>query len=264
MHCQIVRSMPCRRWPRQTALKANVTRHYKGRIYGGLRGRASMHAPCLFFCGKAKQAAPLIIRRSDHKSRVTTALELVSLCASVIRKPVSCKQQNCDPPLSSSLPLALHKPGPETPCADCRLHILQPPAVHTRYLCILRSPYSAPVIVFVLASPYSLLVSHPGDAQPSSLFALSPPPFYSRLTVATSGYRRSAFSSKNSIHRLRNLLPLLSRTCLSLGHIRVVQLWDIDDQSSGTSGVDTHLLTVSESPMTVRERFGRVIATVTC
>lgn len=104
MHCQIVRSMPCRRWPRQTALKANVTRHYKGRIYGGLRGRASMHAPCLFFCGKAKQAAPLIIRRSDHKSRVTTALELVSLCASVIRKPVSCKQQNCDPPLSSSPP----------------------------------------------------------------------------------------------------------------------------------------------------------------
>lgn len=68
---------------------------------------------------------------------------------------------------------------------------------------------------------------------------------------ATSGYLRSAFSSRNSIQLLRNALPLWGG---QVSH-KEGGGWVMGEES-------THLLTVSESPMTVSERFGRVIATV--
>jgi len=81
-----------------------------------------------------------------------------------------------------------------------------------------------------------------------ALSALPLDTLHSCASDATSGYLRSAFSSRNSIQLLRNALPLED------GRV---------SPKRGKMGEEsTHLFTVSESPMTVSERFGRVIATV--
>jgi hypothetical protein len=68
-------------------------------------------------------------------------------------------------------------------------------------------------------------------------------------TSAKSGYLRSACSSRCAIHALRNALPLR--------HMLATNLLDLDTHHTTT----THLLIVSESPITHRCRLGRVMPT---
>lgn len=83
-------------------------------------------------------------------------------------------------------------------------------------------------------------------AEPRSYFEMLPyQPSCERS--AKSGYRRSAFSSKNAIHCFKNLEPLFVTCWLALS-------WHMP-------GGFTYLLMVSESAITQRCRFGRVMAT---
>lgn len=96
---------------------------------------------------------------------------------------------------------------------------------------------------------------------------------------AKSGYRRSALSSRKVIHSFRNLLPLFAEksprvSSLSSGEFGVVScvsfvravLFDIciavaSGQRKSFNTVSTYFCTVSESPIIVSERLGRVMAT---
>lgn len=97
---------------------------------------------------------------------------------------------------------------------------------------------------------------------------------------AESGYLRSALSSRKSIHRFKNLLPLQVGYLLQkqsaimpfrFGSRRKECRWaranfypvcDTGNVLHHWELPITHLLTVSESQITVRERFGLVMATV--
>lgn len=107
-------------------------------------------------------------------------------------------------------------------------------------------------------------------------------PGSSTYTSAMLGYRRSACSSRNSIHAFKNLLPLhctnisrllmarrsgVRRRCTTREEVAaLMRVGKKQTHSRGTTPSTathnrTYLPTVSESPITQRCLFGRVMAT---
>lgn len=93
---------------------------------------------------------------------------------------------------------------------------------------------------------------------------LAAPFVHASCNADTSGYRRSAFSSRNSIHAFKNALPLCvwwhESVRLSLP-LRLPWSLVVEVNTRQENRRQTYFLTVSESPMTVNDRLGRVMAT---